>query len=64
MASAKQLFLRRSGTPAATDASGEHDFGNIDVFTPVDCDGEIAWELSGDWGDLTAVEPAVNLAFE
>jgi hypothetical protein len=32
----------------------------------VDGDGEVAWELelSGDWGDLMAVEPSLNLVFD
>lgn len=64
VASTKRLKLHRSDTPAATDASGELDFGNIDVFTTVDWDGEVAWEMSGDWGELLTVEPSVDIAFE
>jgi hypothetical protein len=64
VASTKRSVLRRSDARPATDASGELDFGNIDVFTPVDCDGEVAWEISGDWGDLLTVEPSVELSFE
>ena len=64
VASTKRSLLHRSDAPAATDASGELDFGNIDVFSAVDRDGERAWEISGDWGELLTVEPSVNVAFE
>lgn len=62
--SAGRFLLRRSDAPAATDASGEVDFGNIDVFTAVDWDGERAWKVSGDWGDLLTVEPSVDINFD
>lgn len=62
--STKRSLLTRSDLPAATDASGEPDFGNIDVFSAVDWDGEDGWEMSGTWGELLAVEPAVVLAFD
>ncbi|WP_133176489.1 hypothetical protein [Nocardioides currus] len=39
VASTTRSLLHRSDAPAATDASGELDFGNIDVFNPVDWDG-------------------------
>lgn len=64
IASAKRSVLHRSDTPAATDASGERDFGNIDEFTPVDWDGEAAWDVRGRWGDLLTVKPSVDIAFE
>lgn len=64
VASATRSLLQRSDAPAATDASGEVDFGNIDVSNSVDWDGERAWEMSGDWGDLLTVEPSVDIAFE
>jgi hypothetical protein len=64
VASAKRSLLTRSEAPGATDASGELDFGNIDVFSAVDWAGENAWEMSGDWGELLTVEPSVTLAFE
>lgn len=64
VASSKRSTLHRSDAPPATDASGEVDFGNIDVFTLVDWDGDIAWEMSGDWGDLLTVEPSVAVTFE
>lgn len=64
VASAKRSKLHRSEAPAATDASGELDFGNIDVFIPVEWDGEAAWEMSGDWGELLTVESSVAIAFE
>jgi len=58
------LELRSSHAPPATDASGENDYGHIDEFLPVQYNGENVWEMSGDWGDLLTVEPAVSLAFE
>lgn len=64
VASTKRLVLHRSDAPPATDASGERDLGNIDLFTPVDWDGATAWEMSGDWGDLLTVEPSINIAFD
>jgi hypothetical protein len=64
VASTKRSHLQRSDAPPATDASGEQDFGNIDLFTPVDWDGEVAWEMTGDWGELLTVEPTVDIAFE
>ncbi len=64
VASTKRSHLQRSDAPPATDASGEHDYGNIDLFTPVDWDGEVAWEMSGGWGDLLTVEPTVEITFE
>jgi hypothetical protein len=64
VASSKRLELHGSGAPPATDASGEHDLGNIDLFAQVDWDGEEAWEMSGDWGDLLAVQPSVGIAFD
>ena len=64
VASSKRSLLHRSDAPPATDASGELDFGNIDLFTPVDWDGEAAWEIRGTWGDLLAVEPSVDIAFD
>jgi hypothetical protein len=62
--STKRSLLHRSDAPTATDASGELDFGNIDVFSAVDWDGERAWEMSGGWGELLTVEPSVHIAFE
>ena len=56
--------MRSSHAPPATDASGENDYGHIDEFLPVQYNGENVWEMSGDWGDLLTVEPAVSLAFE
>lgn len=64
IASTKRSLLHRADAPAATDASGEPDYGNIDVFTPVDLDGDIAWEMRGDWGDVLTVEPSVDIAFD
>lgn len=64
VSSSTGLMLRRSGAPPAIDASGEADFGNIDAFAPVNRDGEVAWELSGDWGDLFVVEPVVAVSFQ
>lgn len=60
----RRSLLRPSDIPPARDASGELDFGNIDVFIQADWDGEASWELSGDWSDLQIVEPFVNLALE
>lgn len=64
VATTKRSLLTRSDVPGATDASGELDYGNIDVFSAVDWEGESAWEMSGDWGELLTVEPSVTLAFE
>jgi hypothetical protein len=64
VASTKRSVLNRSDAPAATDASGERDFGNIDVFSTVDSEGDVAWEMSGDWGELLTVDPAVHIAFD
>jgi hypothetical protein len=64
VASPKRSQLHRSDAPPGTDASGERDFGNIDVFMAVDWDGENALEMSGGWGDLPTVEPDVSIAFE
>jgi len=61
--SAKRALLHRSDAPAATDASGERDFGNIDVFSAVDWDGHRAWEVRGSWGELLTIEPSVSIAF-
>ena len=61
---AKRSQLHRADAPPATDASGEHDFGNIDLFAPVDWDGDGAWEMSGGWGELLTVEPTVDIEFE
>ena len=64
VATTKRSLLTRSDVPGATDASGELDYGNIDVFSAVDWEGESAWEMSGEWGELLTVEPSVTLAFE
>lgn len=40
------------GTPAATDAAGEKDFGNLDSFHS---DGQ-QYCLSGPWGELRVVD--------
>ncbi|WIM94539.1 hypothetical protein ACTOB_006568 [Actinoplanes oblitus] len=62
--SSRKLRLDRSELPAATDASGDSDFGNVDVVAHVVWDGEPAWEMSGDWGILRSVEPSVSLTFD
>ena len=62
--SAKRSKLHRSDAPPAVDASGEADFGHIDVFTPVDWDGDSAWMMAGDWGDLLVVDPSVSIDLE
>jgi hypothetical protein len=64
VASSKRSLLHRSDAPAATDALGGKDFGNIDVFTAVDWDGDHAWEMSGSWGELLTIEPSVSIAFD
>lgn len=62
--STKRSLLTRSDVPAAIDASGELDLGNIDVFSAVDWDGEDAWQFSGNWGELLTVEPSVAITFD
>lgn len=64
LASTKRSLLTRSDVPGATDASGELDFGSIDVFRAVKWEGEDAWEMSGDWGELLTVQPSVTLVLE
>jgi len=55
-------FQRGTGPPAI-DATGELDWGNIDTFDPVDWEGRDAWQLTGSWGELLAVEPEVSIEF-
>jgi hypothetical protein len=64
VASPQRSRLHRSDAPPAIDASGEPDFGNIESFSAVDWEGEMAWELSGSWGDLVVVEPSVAIVLE
>lgn len=59
VSSQRRTEFHRSDLPPATDATGEPDFGNIDVLAPVDWDGEDAWEMSGSWGHLLALEPTL-----
>lgn len=51
-----------SGSPPATDATGEEDFGHVDafVFDPTD----EHWLLEGDWGTARVHEPDVALRFD
>ncbi|MEV6305007.1 hypothetical protein AB0M02_36735 [Actinoplanes sp. NPDC051861] len=62
--SSRKLLLDRSDLPAATDASGNSDFGNVDVVVQVLWDGEAAWEMTGDWGILRSVDPSVSITFD
>jgi hypothetical protein len=62
--SSQPMSLLRSDLPPAVDASGTVDYGNIDSFVPVDWEGKDAWELTGDWGQLLAVNPSVLVQFE
>ena len=62
--SPKRSLLIRSVLPAARDASGDLNFGSIDIFRAVELGGEDAWELGGDWGEFLIVEPTVVLVFD
>jgi hypothetical protein len=62
--SEKPVSLRRSGQPLAMDASGEVDLGNIDTVSRVPGEGDHAWQLTGDWGELLVIEPTVLLEFD
>lgn len=59
--SAEPLDIHLSGAPAAVDATGEPDLGNIDRF--VFDESAQAWELEGDWGRVRARDPKVTLRF-
>jgi hypothetical protein len=61
--SEQPINFEPSKTPAARDATGELDYGNIDSFVPVDWDGHPAWQLSGDWGTALIRRPEVTLVF-
>ncbi len=55
------ISYQPSEAPPAMDASGERDLGNIDSFTAVDWDGRDAWQLAGEWGEMTIANPSVQL---
>lgn len=58
IASASPITFEGFGFPAAVDATGERDYGHIDVFAPKKGD---VWELAGDWGKVEIVSPDVSL---
>jgi hypothetical protein len=50
-----------SGALPAHDLSGSADLGNIDTFRQ---SNSTSWELTGDWGLLTIVNPHVALTLQ
>lgn len=56
------IELHLSGSRPATDATGEVDFGHVDVFAF--SQAEDRWELEGDWGYARVRRPEVTLRFD
>lgn len=61
LSSLSPVAYQLSGAMPHHDPSGIDDFGNIDTFR--EC-GSNVWELTGDWGLLTIVNPLVSLTLE
>jgi hypothetical protein len=53
----RRLVWERQGAPAATDASGEIDFGHIDSFVW----DENTFTLEGDWGRMEVSASRVDV---
>jgi hypothetical protein len=62
LASSEGLSYLPGDVLSARDATGEFNWGGIDVFAMVDWEGREAWQLAGDWGELLVVKPTVTLA--
>lgn len=58
---AEALEVQLSEDPPAKDASGELDFGHVDVFVFDQSDSR--WRLEGDWGQARVASPTVTLRF-
>lgn len=54
------IHFRPSQTPAAVDAHGESDHGNIDTFLPSVL-GTTTWELTGEWGEALVRNPRARI---
>ena len=61
LSSRHPISFERSTAAPARDAGDELDYGNIDTFTCVDCDGTAAWEFTGAWGTALLKQPTVVL---
>ena len=56
--SSNPITLHSSGMAPATDATGERDYGHIDSFVRGAHD---SWQLEGDWGSASILNPVVLL---
>lgn len=56
----RRLLWTAQGAPPARDASGELDYGNIDLFNA----SEIGYELEGTWGRMEVQADDVLAALE
>jgi hypothetical protein len=54
----RRLEWEGQGAPPATDATGEADYGHVDLF---EWEGD-TYRLSGDFGELTVSGPAPRVA--
>lgn len=61
LSSPSPVAYQLSGSMPHHDPSGLDDLGNIDTFQ--ECDSN-SWELTGDWGLLTIVNPLLSLMLE
>jgi hypothetical protein len=61
LSSRSPVAYQLSWSPPARDLSGLEDLGNIDTFRQIDSN---SWELTGDWGLLTIMNPGVALTPE
>jgi hypothetical protein len=57
------LLVRLSSAPPAVDATGEADYGTIDVFCLADGSASTTWELVGEWGEALVSQPRVCVEF-
>jgi hypothetical protein len=64
IASPAAVYFRPSGSPPATDASGEADYGHIDTFEVEPNEGPRLWRLDGAWGEALVTDPVIALVFD